>query len=131
MPNHLIVSTKSETPKLYLAQIDLPQILSTLRGWTDTNSHNAYVYAMRKVGGFGSQLISAPLDHTELALEAIVKPHNHVDSLMYTWGLEMDDIPYEQAQEKLQAMLDFVDRKRIQIEARNKREADPEVAEVK
>jgi hypothetical protein len=122
MPTHFVVSTKSETPKLYLAQFEFDELLNTLRSWTDINSHQAFVYVPKRVGSFGSQLVNAPLNTTELALQAVVKPHNKVDNLMWAWGLEMDDIPYEQAQEKLQEMADFVDKKRIQINARNVRE---------
>jgi hypothetical protein len=124
MSSHFIVSTKSETPKLYVAQIELSQILEKLRGWTDMHAHSAFVFAPRKITPWGAQLVNAPQEHAELALVSIVRPHDIVNQHMWAWGNEVDDLPFEQAQEKLQSMLDYVDRKRLSITSRNVREEE-------
>jgi len=124
MPSHFIVATHNETPKLYVAQTDLPQILTDLRQWASTYNLTGYVFAPRKVAGWADQLVSTPLNHAELTLVGIERPDSYLDQCMWSWGNELDHVPYEQQLETIQRMKDYTDRKSQQIEQRHVREEE-------
>jgi hypothetical protein len=70
---------------------------------------------------FGSQIVGTPADCAQLALVSVVRPYNQPRILIGSWGNSVDDMPYEMALEEIQDALDYIERKRLSVEARNAR----------
>jgi hypothetical protein len=114
MPNYFIVSTTDDhAPYLMLSQKDYNQTMEGIKHFEKMGYRHYYVFAVKPL----------PPNHyypgvTQLVLEAHVKPDDMPGYYTHSLGHELDLLPQEQALAELQRALDYLDRKRVQIEGR-------------
>jgi len=114
MPNFFIVSTTDDhAPHLMLSQRSYAETLEAIKHFEKIGYRHYYVFAVKAL----------PPNHyyrnvAQLALEAHIKPNDMPGYYTHALGHEFDNLPQQQALDELQRTLDYLDKKRIQIEGR-------------
>jgi len=118
MPNFFIIGTHEDhAPLLAVSQGTHEQALERItrfeRGQGRVGYQHFYVYAV--------QALPPTYNYPEVGLLLLtdhIKPENIAQYYHLALGHELDNMPQEQALNQLQSALDYLDKKRIQIEGR-------------
>jgi hypothetical protein len=114
VPNYFIVSTTDDkAPYLLLSQGTYNDTIERTKHFEKLGYRHYYVFAVKAL----------PPNHyypncTQLALEAHIKPDDIPGYYTYSLGHELDNLPQDQALTELERAVDYLCKKRHQIEGR-------------
>jgi hypothetical protein len=104
MPAYFIVSTKAETPKLWISQRSLGEIQQALRQWPYSFRH--LIHELRVLPNPGAGHIADPQGCSTLACVARIEPEDRIEHYRLLWEDAIDQLPPEQAVEEIQKAVD-------------------------
>ena len=108
LPSFFIVTTATDTPRLYISQKPYAEVLRALRAWPYSHTRRNFVFEVRQLPGVGSVPGGDPSGCLQLTLTARVEPDDQAEHYQYGLGVALDDLPRDQAVEKCKHALDYL-----------------------
>ena len=115
MPTSFIVTTRAETPKLWISQRPLEEIHRALRAWPYSHTHRQFIFDLRVLPNNGNQFAD-PTGCSSLALVGRMEPENEAEHYRFALGHAIENLPQEQAQREIQTAIDHLEKLRHRVE---------------
>lgn len=116
MSTFFVVSTPSETPKLFISQRPLEEIERSCQNWAYSHVHRSFIYELRVLPDNPSAPNGQPKGCASLALTARIEPDNAAEHYRTCLGLAIDKLPPNQALEEIQRTVDYLEKRKVDFE---------------